>query len=75
MWFSRASSHREDKHDQVQEADFEKLIIEAIKSGTIKPKRFAPPDESLVSATTRLMHEKKYNKTGIRSLVSGGKVK
>ena len=75
MWFSGASSHREVKHDQTSETEFEHLIIEGIKSGTIKPKHFDAPDKSLVTATTRLMHEKKYSKTGIRSLVSGGKVK
>jgi hypothetical protein len=73
MWFKGAAGHRKKSHTHLTERAFELLIIEAIKSGKIKPKIFEEPDELFVTATTRITFEGKHNKVGIRSIVSGGK--
>ena len=75
MWFKGASAHRKMKHPSLSNKEFETLIIKGINVGNIKPKIFEKPDNNLVTATTKLAHERKYNKVGIRSIVSGGKTK
>lgn len=73
MWFHGAAAHRKDKHPNISFKDFETMIIEAIKNGSIQPRHFGAVDPHFVSSTQRLSTEKKYNKLGIRSVVSGGK--
>ena len=75
MWFVGANDHRKSVHAEVSGNDFEKLIIEAIKSGKIKPRLFETANRDFISATQRITKERKYNKQGIRSIVSGGKTK
>jgi len=75
MWFKGASAHRKTKHHSLSSKEFEALIIEGVKDGTIRPKIFEKPVKCLVTATTRLNHERKHNKLGVRSIVSGGKTK
>lgn len=75
MWLSGATAHRESKHSDLTNQEFEALIIDGVKSGAIQPRKFGEPNKSLVSGTTRLGHERKYNKLGVRSLVSGGRTK
>lgn len=72
MWLTNATGHRKSKHPNLTERQFELLIIEAIKSGQIKARTFEEPDKNLVTATTRITN---YKYGGIRSIVSGGKVK
>ena len=75
MWLEGASAHRKSKHLSLSNKEFEKLIIDGINTGTIKPKTFEEPNNNLVTGTTRLSHERVHNKVGIRSMVSGGKAK
>jgi len=75
LWLSNVKPHSARFHSEVSYSDFEKIIIEALKSGKIKAKNYADPNKNLVSATNRMTEESKYNKLGVKSLVSGGKTK
>jgi hypothetical protein len=68
-------AHRKYKHSTYSSKSFEKLLIEGIKNGSIKPINCEEPNKYLVTSTSRLNHERKHNKIGVRSVVSGGKAK
>ena len=75
MWLVGVNAHREAVHSEVTAKEFEQLIIEGIKSGKIKPKYFESPNRNFTSATKKVNDQRKYNKLGVTSIVSGGKTK
>lgn len=70
MWFHNAAQHRYTTHSEITEKEFEVIIIKSLKDGKIKPKTF--DNEKIYSATDVINKERKKNKRGIKSLVSGG---
>lgn len=75
IWYQGTLEHKKYKHSALSDKDFERMIIDSIKSGTIIPKVFEEPNKNLVTGTSRMNYERKHNKLGIRSIVSGGKTK
>ena len=73
MWLRGAQQHRKAKHRECTPAEFIQRLSDGVAAGKIQVRRFGQPDPSLISGTQRL-RAAKQRVTGIRSVVSGGKI-
>lgn len=75
LWASRIDGHRAGKHPELSPQEFEKKVVEAVKSGSIKPTYFegSAPYRGLESGTQKLAKAKPKAKYGIGKTIQGGK--
>ena len=77
LWYSSITSHRKTKHKTLSAKEFEKILIESIRSGNMEPAHYSNaniPGNRIKSGTQKVARAKKTAQQGIISLVSGGKI-